>query len=608
MIRAPLAICLPLAVGMVTGHTSVSLPIALGGLVSSVVDRGGPYLGRVERVATATIGGSAFGLVVGLALHGRGWVTVVVIMLVALVSALVSVVGDVGSVTGLQLLVYAVLGTGPLGMLRPWWAVIGLFLIGAAWGLGLAVLGWVLDPYAPQREAVGDVYRSIAQALRAVGTADFEPRRQAVTYAMNIAYDQVVTAREQESRLAALLLRADGVIEATLALAREPTRPDPELIEVVERIAKVISRPGTGAAPCVPPVSDSARSPGQLALGQALAGVTDVLARDTAAESGLDTSSRNLRTRLSELARAERYGRLARIYVIRLTLCMGIAAVLTEVLDLQRSYWVMLTTAIVLKPDFGSVFARALQRAIGTAVGVVVGAALLAVFPHGLLLIIPLAVCAFLLPYGMTRNYGLFATFLTPLVALLIDLLAPTGGWSLAVARLGDTLLGCGVVLLVGYAPWPSSWHAPVVPQFADAVSSVANYLRTALRPGPVELSPARRRAYRALSDLRIMHERALAEPAPVRRRINRMCPYPAIADLERILDAATASAVATERGAPAPPAAEVDQLASELDHIADAIRRGQTLAQPQPLPTGPTGRPIAQHIHAVTELLRAGR
>lgn len=66
------------------------------------------------------------------------------------------------------------------------------------------------------------------------------------------------------------------------------------------------------------------------------------------------------------------------------------------------------------------------------------------------------------------------------------------------------------------------------------------------------------------------------------------MCPYPAVADLEPILDTATASAVATERGAPAPPAADVDQLASELDHIADANRRGQTLAQSQPLPTGP--------------------
>jgi uncharacterized membrane protein YccC len=53
--------------------------------------------------------------------------------------------------------------------------------------------------------------------------------------------------------------------------------------------------------------------------------------------------------------------------------CMGVAGVVSEVLPLQRSYWVPLTVAIVLKPDYGSVFARAVQRGIGTMVGAVVG-------------------------------------------------------------------------------------------------------------------------------------------------------------------------------------------------------------------------------------------
>jgi len=39
------------------------------------------------------------------------------------------------------------------------------------------------------------------------------------------------------------------------------------------------------------------------------------------------------------------------------------------VLPPQRSYWVPLTVAIVPKPGYGSVFARALQRGSGTVVG-----------------------------------------------------------------------------------------------------------------------------------------------------------------------------------------------------------------------------------------------
>jgi len=114
-------------------------------------------------------------------------------------------------------------------------------------------------------------------------------------------------------------------------------------------------------------------------------------------------------------------GTLTRLFTVRLMICIGVAGVVTEVLPLQRSYWVPLTVALVLKPDYGSVFGRAVQRGIGTIVGAVAGAVLL-VLVHGTWLLIPFAVLASLLPYGRKRNYGLMTTFLTPLVVVLIDL------------------------------------------------------------------------------------------------------------------------------------------------------------------------------------------
>ena len=130
-------------------------------------------------------------------------------------------------------------------------------------------------------------------------------------------------------------------------------------------------------------------------------------------------------------------GQVSRTFVVRLMACMGVAGLVSEVLPLQRSYPVPLTVAIVLKPDYGSVFARALQRGIGTIVGAVAGAVLLALF-HGAWLLVPFGVLAALLPYGRNRNYGLLATFLTPLVVVLVDLLKPVG-WRLAGDRLVDT-------------------------------------------------------------------------------------------------------------------------------------------------------------------------
>ncbi|HWG60197.1 MAG TPA: FUSC family protein [Streptosporangiaceae bacterium] len=174
---------------------------------------------------------------------------------------------------------------------------------------------------------------------------------------------------------------------------------------------------------------------------------------------------------------------------------IGVAAVVSEAVAVQRSYWVLLTVALVLRPDFGSVFARALQRGIGTVVGAVAGAIVLAIVPGGEWLVLPAAVLAALLPYGRARNYGLLTTFLTPLVVILIDLLSNIG-WRLAEDRLIDTLPGCAIVLAVGFAPWPMSWHAHLPGTFADALDRVALYADRALSGSP-DRSALRRQTYR---------------------------------------------------------------------------------------------------------------
>lgn len=63
-----------------------------------------------------------------------------------------------------------------------------------------------------------------------------------------------------------------------------------------------------------------------------------------------------------------------------------------------RSYWVALTITFVMKPDYGSVFSRALLRALGTVAGLVVAAAVLTVVPRGWWDVPVLMVLAALIP------------------------------------------------------------------------------------------------------------------------------------------------------------------------------------------------------------------
>ena len=282
------------------------------------------------------------------------------------------------------------------------------------------------------------------------------------------------------------------------------------------------------------------RSPGERALAAAVAAAADVLAGRRKPGQMPRVPRRRLRDRLHDVIDETLGGRLTRIFALRLMASIGVAEVIRQTVSVERSYWVVLTVAIVLRPDLGSVFARALQRGIGTVVGAVLGAVILILIPAGPLLLVPVAVFAALLPYGRERNWGLFSTFLTPLVVLLIDLLRPIG-WGLALDRLIDTLIGCAIVLLVGYAPWPSSWHAHLPLQLATALDMVARYTDQALLGAPGR-SALRRTTYRALSDLRAEFQRTMAEPPSVSRRAARL--WPALIGLEHVMDTVIATSV----------------------------------------------------------------
>jgi hypothetical protein len=113
-----------------------------------------------------------------------------------------------------------------------------------------------------------------------------------------------------------------------------------------------------------------------VALRDSMVGVARVLARDWTPGDRTRTALREevLREGVGErsgdpaggirerILRVVGAGQTSRTFVLRLMACIGVAGLVSEVLPLQRSYWVPLTVAIVLKPDYGSVFARAVSQ------------------------------------------------------------------------------------------------------------------------------------------------------------------------------------------------------------------------------------------------------
>jgi uncharacterized membrane protein YccC len=640
MIRAVFAIWVPLAVGFISGRREIVLLPAMGGLLSIMIDQGGPFRARVRRIGTAAVLGGAVGLTIGTVIHGRGWIAVIAIVVVAGVSAILARLGAVGSVTGLQLLIYSSLGLGPLGALRPAWHTALGFLAGSLWGLLLITPTWLLSPRGAEQRAVAAVYHALAGDLRAIGTSGVVSAHRAVTAALNTAYDTLLTSRSAASgrnelgmRLMAILNVSHQMTEATTALRSSGQRPPPWITDTIDRLADAVLtlRRGETAPSFIPPQWSS--SPGALALRDSMVTLARCISGDTTpppAPAGQRPGLRaRARERTAHLLDQIIGGRIAWEFTARLMICTGVAAVFSEVLPIQRSYWVVLTVAIILKPDYGSVFARAVQRGAGTIIGAVLGAVIVVLVPYGPWLLLPFGVLAALLPYGKSRSFGLSATFLTPFVVLLIDLLSPAG-WRLAEERLIDTLIACAIVLLIGYAPWPSAWYAHLPQQFADTLRAVAAYMDESLvtawdsgpppvasplatTPGgagdagaaPARRSRLRRQASRALSDLRAEFQRTMSEPAPVSRRATAW--WPAAVGLEEVMDATTSLVVAIGRGTAPPAPSAVHQLTGTLRAVADAINAGVPPAIPGELPDDPVLAPVTDAVRSVVAVLTRG-
>ncbi|GAA3070981.1 FUSC family protein [Streptosporangium carneum] len=583
MLRMALAVVAPLLAALAAGRIELGLLPSMGAMGTALADRGGAYRARIIRMGAAGLAG-ALGYLVGAAFRGHGWMTVLVLVAAAVVSALISTTGAAGSTAGLQLLVMTVLGGG-IPLPGPPGTNTVMFLIGVAWALALALADWPLHPRAPEEAAVIAAYRTLERLFAGRG-AD---AMAAFDSALRNAYDTVFSARSaaagtdpERTRLVALLNQASLIRNALISLDLEDRAPPAEEAAAVGEIAAALA----GERPPPAPLRREGDSPATRALGSAVEGAVELLSGGDVVADQLPYERLGRRGRIAEIWERVWSGHLTRVYTARLALCMGAAGAVSELGWFERSYWMTLTVALVLKPDFGSVFARAVQRALGTLAGTLIGTVVLVAVPYGPAILVPIAVFAALLPYGMQRNWGLMSAFQAPLVLLLVDLLTH-GGPRLAEIRLVDTLAGCLIVLLLGYLPWPASWEAPVGPRFADAVSATANYLGHAFDRGHTGRALLRHRVYDALADLRTVFQRAVTEPSVVSRRVTTW--MPAMTALEQVADATAATVARAEHGAPPPSPEAVRAVVASLEDIAADVRAGcpprrPELAEDEPL------------------------
>ncbi|QSI75560.1 FUSC family protein [Niveibacterium microcysteis] len=202
-------------------------------------------------------------------------------------------------------------------------------------------------------------------------------------------------------------------------------------------------------------------------------------------------------------------------YALRLAMAMLTGFVLARNLPYAaHGHWILLTTAVVLRPSFSQTRQRHNDRVIGNLIGCVIAGLLLHVI-HSPLGILPLLFLSIAIAHAfVTVQYRVTSIAACVMGLLQLQLLVPNSPFVLT-ERVIDTIIGALIAL--GFAFVLPAWERRSLPQLMKRVrETAANYADAALDPqlGPLAYRLARKQAQDALAALSQATARMLDEPA----------------------------------------------------------------------------------------------
>lgn len=605
VVRGALAAGPLLLVTVLVDRPSIGVVAALGAMLAGINDRPGSRRSSIRRLGVPALAGAA-GLYLGTYLGEQAGAVLLTLGLtgLGLVGGAVSAVGPVASGAGTQLLVAAAVGAG-MPLPEAGWQRALFFLGGALW---LIVLRLVLPTpgalvsdfrFDGERKAVASVYDAVAALLAAVGGEDAMARRAALTAALDHAQDALGGPRLRryassaaERRLRAQYAAALPLAEAATALAWAGDALPARAAEGPRRLAVAVR---TGEA-CGPLPAPARSVPGLRALDDALlhaaeafdrgggksapkgsSGPIDLGAQQTA-RHGLHLRPLRARALLRTVT-----GAGGREYGLRVALSFGASAAVAQALHHVHWYWLPATAVFLVKPDLGPLVSRVLNRAAGTVFGAVLFAGLAALLPQPGGLVAVVAISGALIPIA-TRHFAAQTAVVTVLVLSLVMVGGePQASWS----RIGETLLACAIVLLVGHLPAPGQRGGNVRARLGQAADAAHAYLAHVLSGADDRAArwALRREAYRTLADARAAIDRASAELPTLARHTEGTDEV--AATLERLVDTTTACAVHLDDTGRLTPQ-HTERLATLLDELVEQRERAGLTSE-----DGRSGNPL---------------
>lgn len=622
-LRNSLAVAIPLALGIALGKTSAGLIAGIGALNVAYSDGTDPYFDRARRMAAASV-------LVAVAVFAGGLSAGHVEFSVALTAACAFAAGwlvavsqtasDIGIVTLVTLIVFSAHAM-PLSEALPSAA---LALSGGLLQMAFALALWPVRGHAPERRVLAAFYEALARAASSPAAIATEapPASQESTLAQNELAVLGSNPSVEAERYLALLSQAERIRLAILMLARLRVRIGRErggescratldgcldlashmLAPVAQSL--LASQPGSPHLEQLADLHAAAESMRQFEGAEQNAALGALLRdayRQVEALAGQLRSALELAAHISPGGSAafahresERPQELrltgawavlranftmesaALRHAIRLAVCVAAGEGLAHAVDWQRSYWLPMTIAIVLRPDFTGTFSRGVLRLLGTFIGLACATVMFHVLsPSGPAQVALLFLLTFAMRWLGPANYGVFCTALSGLIVLLIALTGVPPS-QVIVARGVNTFAG-GVIALLAYALWPT-WERALIPEalarMLDAYRQYFDAIRDAYlhpeRETHEGLDRARLAARLSRSNLEASAGRLRNEPGIPAKRLMTMDAI--LANSHRFIHAVMALEAGLASSSPVPARPAFTKFAADVDRTLDAL------------------------------------
>lgn len=209
---------------------------------------------------------------------------------------------------------------------------------------------------------------------------------------------------------------------------------------------------------------------------------------------------------------------------LRLTAAMVIGFSIGEFFALQNSYWILLTTLVIMRPGYALTRDRFKQRLYGTLIGGAV-AVTFVVFIESKTVYAILAVITLVLAHSMIqRNYKTAAAFITLNVVFIYSLLRPDV-LEVIEFRILDTVIGAGIAFLAATFLWPT-WEYNTIKNFIkQSIRANNNFLKEVglyynNRSNIASYRLARKNAFLAMGDLNAAFQRMAQEPGTDKKHL----------------------------------------------------------------------------------------